>query len=491
MSGTASTPHVILTLPLLLSMAFVCPRIEAQVDIQKEYDTFLQEKTQEYEGFRKKIDSEYETFLRQAWKAYETFAPLSLPVRERQRAKAVPSTTRREPAHQPTTPIGIQRPQRTDDGEKNNNRPSVVPPDHPDCSSLSFYGSMVEVNTNVARNLTLTGIQEPHVANVWRVLCNSPHNTFIGDCQAAKEAHHMSDWTYVKFTQKIGEALYGTDNPDMVAFLQMFILLKSNYKARISRVDNHLKVLVPSTSPIYDMPYIELGGRHYYVVNADPNGSGIVYTYTRDYSDTGEIVDIKLDKAPEFAPTVVPRSLTFDADSTELTIDAAVNQNLIDFYRDYPHCDLELHFHTPMSPELRESLYPALQAAIEGKTQEEAGNLLLDFVQNAFAYKTDSEQFGYEKPNFLEETFYYPYCDCEDRAMLYARLVTDLLGLETVLLDYPGHTATGVRFPSSIKGDRVELADGPDYLVCDPTHMGATIGMCMDEYRYVGPEVIF
>ena len=64
-------------------------------------------------------------------------------------------------------------------------------------------------------------------------------------------------------------------------------------------------------------------------------------------------------------------------------------------------------------------------------------NILIDFVQNSFQYQTDGEQFGYEKPFFMDENFYYPACDCEDRAILFSNLVKDLLGLDAVLLDYP------------------------------------------------------
>ena len=88
-----------------------------------------------------------------------------------------------------------------------------------------------------------------------------------------------------------------------------------------------------------------------------------------------------------------------------------------------------------VSDEVASSILPPLQDAIQGKTETDAANILLNFVQTAFLYQTDHEQFGYEKPFFVEETFYYPYCDCEDRAVLYAYLVKELLGLDIVLLN--------------------------------------------------------
>ena len=64
--------------------------------------------------------------------------------------------------------------------------------------------------------------------------------------------------------------------------------------------------------------------------------------------------------------------------------------------------------------------------------------ILLNFVQTSFDYQTDEEQFGREKYFYPEEILAYPFCDCEDRAAFFARLVRNLTGLEVVGLDYPG-----------------------------------------------------
>ena len=65
----------------------------------------------------------------------------------------------------------------------------------------------------------------------------------------------------------------------------------------------------------------------------------------------------------------------------------------------------------------------------------------------------------------------------------------DLLGLDAVLLDYPNHIASAVRFNEDISGDYI-LLDGKKYLICDPTYIGAPIGMCMDRFKSVAPEII-
>ena len=126
---------------------------------------------------------------------------------------------------------------------------------------------------------------------------------------------------------------------------------------------------------------------------------------------------------------------------------------------------------------------------VQGKNEADAANILINFVQTAFQYQRDEQQFGYEKPFFVEELFYYPYSDCEDRAMLYSYLVRKLLGLDVVLLDYPDHIATAVRFKGNVGGDYV-MVGGQKYIVCDPTYIGASIGMTMPQFKTVAAKVL-
>ena len=70
----------------------------------------------------------------------------------------------------------------------------------------------------------------------------------------------------------------------------------------------------------------------------------------------------------------------------------------------------------------------SLAPFVQGRNEADAANILINFVQTAFQYQTDGQQFGYEKPFFVEELFYYPYSDCEDRAMLFSLSGAETLG---------------------------------------------------------------
>ena len=121
-----------------------------------------------------------------------------------------------------------------------------------------------------------------------------------------------------------------------------------------------------------------------------------------------------------------------------------------------------------------------LMSAISGLSQKEAVEQLLNFVQTGFAYEYDDKVLGHDRAFFAEETLYYPFCDCEDRSILFSRIVRDLLHLNVVLIYYPGHLASAVEFTSAVKGDNIQVG-GRRYVICDPTYIGAPVGATMPD----------
>ena len=102
------------------------------------------------------------------------------------------------------------------------------------------------------------------------------------------------------------------------------------------------------------------------------------------------------------------------------------------------------------------------------------------FTQFAFEYEYDDVVWGKDRAFFSEETLYYPYADCEDRSILFTRLVRDILNLDCALVFAPGHLFTAVKLPQGItyNGDAI-IIEGERFIICDPTYIGANIGIIM------------
>jgi hypothetical protein len=84
----------------------------------------------------------------------------------------------------------------------------------------------------------------------------------------------------------------------------------------------------------------------------------------------------------------------------------------------------------------------------------------------------------------------YPYADCEDRTFFLNALITELVGVETIGLNYPGHVAMAVRLKDEHSSDAIIQYEGKNYVYCDPTYMGADVGKMPDSYKGQQPVVI-
>ena len=125
-----------------------------------------------------------------------------------------------------------------------------------------------------------------------------------------------------------------------------------------------------------------------------------------------------------------------------------------------------------------------IRAQVQDLGEQDAANRILRFIQKGFPYATDDEQFNREKYFYFEETsLLSAKNDCEDRAIFYAYLVHEILGLDVHLIQFPGHECTAVAFNKPVENGTSYEYKGKNYYICDPTYIGARIGRCMPKLR--------
>lgn len=90
----------------------------------------------------------------------------------------------------------------------------------------------------------------------------------------------------------------------------------------------------------------------------------------------------------------------------------------------------------------------------------EAVRYLMSFTRQAFVYASDDSLYKdtYDLINVTfspTETLYYESSDCEDRAVLFAYLVRELLKLDVIIIEYDTHANTAVLFDPPIGNDHI------------------------------------
>lgn len=457
---------------------------------ESEFDRYTQKREEDFEAYRQKVDRQFAIFVARSWKSYEV-------------SPAVPRPECPDPPELPIfnpddiLPDGIPVPYDTvitvpDPHDMPRPEPLVPFEEQepaPVEKSVAFelYGTPCSVRIPDAPAPHLGSTDEKSVSEWWTETASGAYDVTVSDCLSLREELRLCDWAYLRLAGMFASS-YHDDWNDAV-LMQFFIMVKSGYKVRLAKADDSFVILAPAQQGIVGMRYLQLGGAAYYIVEEKSPAPSYQIC---DCEYPGEKLMSLYLMLPNLEPS--PKSLGAfsvpDGQGGNRQVNLSSDSNLFAFLDDYPHGgNWEVMSAASLSDRLKAGLYPVLKESLRGKSPAEGAELLLHFVQRSFSYMTDQEQFGYERALFCDETFRFPYSDCEDRAILYSALVRDLLGLDVVLLYYPDHLATAVLFDEDVPGDYL-MVDGRRFTVCDPTFIGAGIGRAMPQYRNVAAQVI-
>ena len=354
-----------------------------------------------------------------------------------------------------------------------------------DKQMVNFCGQKVYVDKSLKGVCSIGNMRENAIADAYEAMCKADYKALVDDCRKVKKELNLNDWGIFLFVREASKTLCTDENAAVV--MQQFLLNELGYKSKMARrADrNQMLLFVAADCQVYGHPYFTKDGLNYY--NLTSNESCQFYMCQEDSPKAKSKLNMQVNHAPALNAGMVNSVHKNRSGSVAVSVD--VPKSLMEFYGSMPQCDYSVYVNAEVNPSVASKVLSTLAQLVNGKSEAEAANLLINFVQTGFQYATDQEQFGYEKPFFVEELFYYPYCDCEDRSVLYSYLVRNLLKLDVVLLDYPNHIATAVCFNENVSGDFVTVG-GKKYVVCDPTYIGASIGKAMPQFKNVAAKVL-
>lgn len=457
---------------------------------KQNFDQFKTDRQAEFDAFRKRVNDQYADFMRQAWQTvpvHEAVKPKedkTVPPVVYQESKPIPSPQPKPEPDADTKPVQIAVKPKVIVVPAPQPAPEPIAPVQPKEEpyrkvSISYYGNLITVGFPVNDNLKLQAINENVIADAWQQLSDSRYDITVKTALDARKANTLCDWGYMKMLQTVTEKQYGRTNEAVL--VQAFLMTQSGYRIRLGMSDAKLYMLVASLYDIFSLPYYNIGGTKFYNVNGDKD---VQVRVTSAKWDKEQSLSLQLSQLPSLENEPTPRRTLRSKKGVSASV--SLNKNLIDFFKTYPQACFNgdqttrwaAYANTPVEQSVKAMLYPSLRQAIAGLNEQSAVSILLNWVQTAFEYEYDDKIWGGDKAFFAQETLYYPYCDCEDRAILFSRLVRDLMGLDVVLLHYPGHLATAVAFNGSVNGDYL-IYKNRKYVVCDPTYINADVGWTM------------
>ena len=477
---------------LLVSVATV----EAQdsKDFMKSFEEFRRGIHQDYNDFRSKCMKDYIAFLRNAWADVkgevpervpqeQTVPPVVMPIEEIDK----PLDDKKIEIEEVVTPV-IETEPRPEPVEPVKEVPVVTPK----YVSFSFFGTEARVRFDVSKSIKLSGVSGEQVAVAFEKIDTKAYDNLLFDCLALRSELQLSDWAYLIMLNRLSETICGGKNNNAVLTMA-YLYMMSGYKMRLALKDDRIYLLYATRHHIYDQTFFEIDGVRYYGIEELPLNLFVCDAAFPKEKELSLIID-QNQKLSYVAS--VQRTVKAEAYS-DIHISFAINKNLMDFYTTYPTSFINdnimtrwaFYANTPLDARLSKQIYPALRTQLQGLSEPEAVGRLLNLVQTGLEYGYDDEVWGDDRAFFAEESLFYPYCDCEDRSILFTRLVRDLLGLKCILVYYPGHLASAVCFNQHVAGDYIELG-GKRFVIADATYVNAPVGSTMPKMDNSTAKVI-
>lgn len=495
----------------ILIFFFSLTLIPAAVSAQDtEYEKWKKQQEAEFKEYQDKFDKEFIEMLEKTWEEvginqgsdfYQEKKPVTIP-------EAPPKPTVENTVPKDNTPV--------------RERINIDIPDAPEPEPIkieipereSMFGDIETRSTNInyfsstipfeyptqlralysPREFSMRKTDNKRIAEFWDKVSRINHDPIISYSNKIREELNLNDWGYVLLINDFANTVYEGYDKKLVNLYNWFLLTRAGYKVRIGYDQNDVYILFAVEYNVFNTKYYTLDGEQYYVIdlNEDKQTPSSIFTYTGSHQSQSKKLDLRIKEFPNLGDTknVKSRTLEFSFNDKDYSIPVSIDKNLITYFEYFPLTELPVFFTASLSESSKKSIYEKLAPAIADMSEEEAVNFLLRFVQTAFDYKTDQDQFDREKYMIPEETLFYPYSDCDDRSILFANLVQELVGLEVVGLRYSKHLATAVAFTGNAVGGDSHYHSGKKYIVADPTYINASVGMTMTQYKNEKPEIV-
>ena len=484
----------------------------------KQFEQLQEESNAELDNLKNSIDKEFAQILDKAWKELELNTGRKL--HEKPKLDKIPfARQKQEPVKEPDV-VPEKKPPVTEPEKKTEvkvpeKKPAPKPPvkkvekkpapeKPPQVSkppkalvpavetvSFSFFDTPVKVACDKGLRVPVGNvISSKTITTYFAKMCQTNYQPSVKHAITIRNQLKLNDYGYCLLLDNLAQAVYGRSTNSRNLFV-WFMLVKSGFDARIGYSENQAYLMLPTKTRLFGAPYYELNNVTYYITFLGTGKQSVksLYSYDGKHEGSENQINMSIDTPPIITKKVSRKDYSFTYFDKNFAVPLAVNSNVIDFYEFYPQTSLNVYFDASISTESAQALLEGIRPIISGKPEKEAVNMILRFVQTAFEYKTDDEQFQREKHFFVEETLFYPFCDCEDRSFLFAFLVTNLVGLDVLGLHYPGHVATAVKFNGDVSGDSVTY-NNSKYIICDPTYINANYGECMPKFKKVNPKMV-
>ncbi len=450
-----------ISLFILFAFSFIYPQ---------SFDDYLKEQQQDFNSYKTALDKE--------WKQYKSFINDS-PYKVK-KPKKIPKAKKKAPKKDISKKAKISKPIK-----KRIEKIKIDTLILGTSIDFSFLNSKVNIPYDKSIKKSISIFNNKSISKYHKSMQKAKYKMSIDYIKKYKKARRLSDWMAVLLVSEFSENIHKNKNKQKL--LTWFLLLELGYDVKVAIANNAIVLLANMKHSLYSTLFLKINNKNYYAIFGDKAKK--LKTYSSNMKNLNAM-DFTSKRAVLGINDHKKKKLSFKYKNKPYNINTFYSPSLIKTYKDMPQSDYISYFNSLMDNKTEYNMLNDLSKILKNKSEIEAINILLRFVQKSFKYKTDDDNFGYEKVLFPEETIYYKYSDCEDRSLLFAYLTRKLLKKDVILLKYSDHLATAVRLDTrNSNGDSIRY-NGKVYAIADPTYINANVFMAMPKYKNASYKVI-
>jgi hypothetical protein len=367
-------------------------------------------------------------------------------------------------------------------------------------SFIFFYGDTIHISMDSSVYVDYKKpMQENTIQNFYQALDRSSIGPIVDSILAYKQKHDLDDWVYYHLIRATAEKLSPkAKNYERYTLYKWFLLVKSGYASLLSITPDKILLYIQSNEDVFEIPTRKHHGDQYVCLNYHDYGQ-IDFTTTvftevnAGFEPSGKPFSYVIKKLPDFSSQrYLTKEIDFDYYQRDYRFKILVNPDVQKIFANYPVLNYSFYFNMPMSRVTYSSLIPLLKKQLYKMDQKKGIDYLMHFVRYAFAYESDSAQFGKEKRLSAEQTLLYDYSDCEDRSAFFFYLVKEIYDLPMIVLTYPKHVTVAVNFGKKLGKNPIEYKGGY-YYVCEPSSQSVDlqIGEMLPDWRKEPYQIVY
>ena len=407
--------------------------------LKKEQSDYVQKANQEYEDFVTKANAEFAEFIAKEWALFEEFKTqeLSMTLPKIDKVPEAPKSNVTEIQsgdvqyknnsdlpevssiasvnagdginYTPREDNYVVRKVVTNSGVKDINKPSdymtYTKPNVINAQNftINFYGKKLDFNVDNKLRLKNKGTKETDVAEYFKEISTMSKETSALWKQIDDYVKIMglNDWGYFCILRSLSEVMFSDIN-NSVLFNFYMLRNEGGFKVKVARgkESNKLTLLavIDNSKEVYSYSFFRFKeadntNLKYYSIYGGGGSKESIYTYDNDEQNQ-ELKQIGLDfySTLNMGQCDVKRELAIEKINDK--VEMPYNSAHIAYLNDVPMTVFPIYFASPISIEAQKAFNEKFNEIRQQYSTVQFIDIILNFVQTAFDYKTDDQQFG-------------------------------------------------------------------------------------------------